>query len=125
MIYSPRGYIVPRKTGRILAGATVEDVGFEKSVTDEGIEFIRENAIEISPSLASLKFRENWAGLRPFAEDGLPVLGSFPESGKLFIATAHYRNGILLAPLTAEILADKIAENSDSKYLEIFGLTAV
>lgn len=122
VIYSPRGYIVPRKLGRILAGATVENVGFEKSVTNEGIEFIRQNALEISPSLASLPLDETWAGLRPFAENGLPVLGSFPQCGKLFIATAHYRNGILLAPLTAEIMANKIAEVSNSKYLKMFGL---
>jgi glycine oxidase len=122
VIYSPRGYIVPRKLGRILAGATVEDVGFDKNITEEGIEFIRQNALEISPSLASLPLDEKWSGLRPFAENGLPILGSFPQCGKLFIATAHYRNGILLAPLTAEITANKIAKISDSKYLEIFGL---
>ncbi len=122
VIYSPRGYIVPRKLGKILAGATVEDVGFDKSITNDGIEFVRENAVEISPSLVSLPLDENWAGLRPFAENGLPVLGSFPQCENLFIATAHYRNGILLAPLTAEILSAKIAGISDSKYLEIFGV---
>lgn len=122
VIYSPRGYIVPRKLGKILAGATVEDVGFDKSVTNAGIEFVRENAVEISPSLAGLPVDENWAGLRPFAANGLPVLGRFPQCENLFIATAHYRNGILLAPLTAEILSDKIAGISDSKYLEIFGV---
>lgn len=122
VIYSPRGYIVPRKLGKILAGATVEDVGFDKSITNDGIEFVRENAVEISPSLVSLPLDENWAGLRPFAENGLPVLGSFPQCENLFIATAHYRNGILLAPLTSEILSAKIAGISDSKYLEIFGV---
>ncbi len=121
VIYSPRGYIVPRKLGRIIAGATVEDVGFDKSVTNEGIEFVRQNALEISPSLASLPLDENWAGLRPFAANGLPILGSFPQCGNLFVATAHYRNGILLAPLTAEIFANKIAKISDSKYLKMFG----
>ncbi len=122
VIYSPRGYIVPRRLGKILAGATVEDVGFDKSTTDEGIEFIRENAAEISPSLASLPLDEAWSGLRPFAANGLPVLGRFPQCENLFIAAAHYRNGILLAPLTAEVLVNKIAGISDSKYLEIFGV---
>ncbi|HEV8160220.1 MAG TPA: FAD-dependent oxidoreductase, partial [Pyrinomonadaceae bacterium] len=64
--------------------------------------------------------KKSWAGLRPFAADGLPVLGAIPEVENLFIATAHYRNGILLAPKTAEILADKIVGNVESKYLEIF-----
>jgi glycine oxidase len=122
VIYSPRGYIVPRKTGRILAGATVEDIGFENRTTPEGIEFVLENAIEISPGLANLPIDEKWSGLRPFAGDGLPILGEIPEAENLFIATAHYRNGILLAPLTAEVLANKIADGKDSKFLENFGV---
>lgn len=122
VIYSPRGYIVPRKLGKILAGATVEDVGFEKNITDAGIETVRENALEISPSLAGLPIDDKWAGLRPCSLDGLPIIGKVSNIEDLFIATAHYRNGILLAPITAKILAGKIAENQDSKYLDIFGL---
>lgn len=120
VIYSPRGYIVPRRDGRILVGATMEDVGFDKSVTTDGIDFVRENALEIAPSLVNLERSEKWSGLRPFAPDGLPILGGFPQVENLFVATAHYRNGILLAPLTAEILASKIVENKDSEYLRIF-----
>lgn len=120
VIYSPRGYIVPRFDGRILVGATVEDVGFDKSITEGNIDFLRENALEIAPNLANLKIIESWSGLRPFAADGLPILGDFPEIENLFVATAHFRNGILLAPLTAKILTNKVAENSDSEYLEVF-----
>ena len=120
IIYSPRGYIVPRFDGRILVGATVEDVGFDKKVTTSGINFLLETATEISPSLANLQIFDKWAGLRPAADDGLPILGVLPEIENLHIATAHFRNGILLAPLTAKILADKIVENTDSKYLEVF-----
>ncbi|MBA2495359.1 MAG: glycine oxidase ThiO [Acidobacteria bacterium] len=120
VIYSPRGYLVPRFDGRILVGATVEDAGFDKGVTAGGIDFLLGNALEIAPGLVDLEISEKWAGLRPFAMDGLPVLGDFPEVENLFVATAHFRNGILLAPLTAEIMADKIVGNSDSKYLEVF-----
>lgn len=120
VIYSPRGYIVPRADGRILAGATVEDAGFDKSVNAEGIDFVRAHALEIAPSLVNLEIRDTWAGLRPFAADGLPILGEFPGVENLFVATAHYRNGILLAPLTAKILAEKIAEDKDSDYLDFF-----
>lgn len=120
VIYSPRGYLVPRADGRILAGATVESVGFDKSVTTSGIDFLRENAFEIAPSLVNLKPSETWANLRPWAADGFPVLGAFPEAENLFIATAHYRNGILLAPATAEILAAKIVANVESNYLNIY-----
>ncbi|HEY8560302.1 MAG TPA: glycine oxidase ThiO [Pyrinomonadaceae bacterium] len=121
VIYSPRGYLVPRADGRILAGATVEDAGFDKSLTAAGIEFLHDSALEIAPSLVNLEIAEKWAGLRPLAADGLPVLGSFPHVENFYLATAHYRNGILLAPLTARILAEKISENKTSEYLEIFG----
>jgi glycine/D-amino acid oxidase-like deaminating enzyme len=114
--------MVPRLDGRILAGATVEDAGFDKSNTESGVDFLRDTALEIAPSLINLEVNEKWAGLRPFAADGLPVLGAFPEVENLFIATAHYRNGILLAPLTAKIMADRIVGNSTSKYLESFSL---
>lgn len=121
VIYSPRAYLVPRRDGRILAGATIEDVGFDKSVTADGIDFLRENALEIAPSLISLEASESWAGLRPRAADGLPILGAFsPDIENLFVATAHYRNGILLAPQTAKILADAIGGEAESKYLKIF-----
>jgi len=123
VIYTPRGYIVPRADGRILVGATVEDVGFDKSMTDSGIEFLRQTAFEVSPSLVNLEISEKWAGLRPKSANGLPILGALPYSFEnLFVATAHYRNGILLAPLTAKILADKIVDDKESKYLEIFGI---
>lgn len=120
VIYSPRGYLVPRLDGRILIGATVEDVGFDQTPTPRGAEFLRETALEIAPSLINLNVAEHWAGLRPFAADGLPVLGAIPEVENLSVATAHYRNGILLAPLTAEIIAEKITGNFDSEFLQIF-----
>jgi glycine oxidase len=120
VIYSPRGYLVPRADGRLLAGATVENAGFDKSVSRAGIEFLRENALEIAPLLVNLEITEKWAGLRPRAADGFPILGGFPHVENLYLATAHYRNGILLAPLTAKILAEKIAGGIDSDYLKIF-----
>ncbi len=120
VIYSPRGYLVPRLDGRILIGATVEDVGFKKTTTEAGTAFLRGIALEIAPSLVNLNVAEKWAGLRPFAADHLPILGAFPGIENLLIATAHYRNGILLAPKTAEIVADKIADDIESNYLKMF-----
>lgn len=120
VIYSPRGYLVPRRDGRILIGATVEDVGFAPETTAAGIEFLRANALEIAPSLVNLEIAEKWSGLRPFAADGLPVLGALPGVENLLTATAHYRNGILLAPKTAEIIAEAIIGSAESKYLKIF-----
>lgn len=121
VIYTARGYLVPRRSGRILAGATVEHVGFDKSLTAAGEEFLRHNAFEIAPGLAKLQLSEKWAGLRPQAADSLPILGAFPGVKNLFAATAHYRNGILLAPKTAEIMADAITGSGESAYLKAFG----
>ncbi|HMS43320.1 MAG TPA: FAD-dependent oxidoreductase, partial [Pyrinomonadaceae bacterium] len=106
VMYSPRGYLVPRRDGRILIGATVEDVGFDKQVTLAGIEYLRETAFEIAPSLANLEISETWTSFRPFCNDALPILGEISGIENLYIATGHYRNGILLAPLTAKLLAE-------------------
>ncbi len=117
---SLRGYLVPRIDGRVLVGATVEDAGFNKSVTDIGVESLREAAVEIAPHFEGLQICEKWAGLRPFAPDGLPILGTLGETDGLLIATAHYRNGILLAPLTARLIAAKIVRNETSDFFDVF-----
>lgn len=120
VVYTPRGYLVPRADGRILVGATVEDVGFDKATTVAGIESLRQAAAEIAPVIADLEIAESWSGLRPFAADGLPVLGELTGYNGLIIATAHYRNGILLAPLTASILTDHLTGCVRSRYLDCF-----
>jgi glycine oxidase len=120
VIYSPRGYIVPRRDGRLLAGSTTEEVGFDKGVTEIGVESIRSRAVEISPQISGLPIADSWAGLRPRATDCLPVLGAAPETKGLFYATGHYRNGILLAPLTGELIARLIADNVVLPELDAF-----
>ncbi len=107
VIYSLRGYIVPRSDGRVLAGSTSELVGFSKGVTDDGIASLRSMAEEISPSLASQTPFDSWSGLRPKTKDELPVIGRIEQFSNAFIATGHYRNGILLAPITANMIADR------------------
>jgi glycine oxidase len=108
VIYTPRGYIVPRQDGRLLAGSTSEHAGFAKCVTAGGIAAILRNALEISPAISDLPVVDTWAGLRPHAAGGLPVLGPYGEIDGLFYATGHYRNGILLAPLTGELISEAI-----------------
>lgn len=120
VIYSPRGYIVPRLDGRLLAGSTTECAGFDKRVTAAGIQAILLHALEISPEVAGLSLIECWAGLRPRAPDGLPVLGPCAEIAGLFYATGHYRNGILLAPITGEVIADAIVNRSVSPLITPF-----
>jgi glycine oxidase len=123
VVYSARGYAVPRADNRILIGATVEDVGFDKSITGNGLLSLLQTAVEISPELGSLTISEIWAGLRPASADNLPIIGEFPEKSNLYFATGHYRNGILLAPLTARLIADKIVEGKKSPFLQIFNLS--
>jgi glycine oxidase len=120
VIYSSRGYLVPRSDGRLLAGSTAERVGFEKLVTDDGVCGIKSMAIEIAPALAQLTPVESWAGFRPRAKDDLPVLGPCEEIAGLFYATGHYRNGILLAPITAQLIAAAIVDGATPARLTPF-----
>lgn len=107
-IVSSRGYLVPRADGRLLIGATVEDLGFQKAVTSEGVASLLAAGTELIPSLASHRVIEEWSGLRPGTPDDLPILGPDPDLPELVYATGHFRNGILLAPLTGRIIADLI-----------------
>jgi glycine oxidase len=110
VIYSSSGYLVPRRDRRVLAGSTAEHVGFDKRTTDEGVAAIKAMALEIAPSMAALPVVDSWAGFRPRALDGLPVLGPCAGIGGLFYATGHYRNGILLAPITGKVCANAIVD---------------
>lgn len=109
VIYSPRAYLVPRLDGGLIAGSTVEEAGFDCSNTPGGISSITTNVSEMLPEFATQPIIETWAGLRPRAADRLPVIGPDPLAGGLFHATGHYRNGILLAPVTARIIVDLLA----------------
>ncbi len=108
-IFSLRGTLVPRRDGRLLAGSTREEAGFNKTVTLEGMERIVRSARSLIPSLANVAFREAWAGLRPAVADLLPVLGPSPSLANVVYATAHFRSGILLSALTAELIAAIVA----------------
>lgn len=110
---SPRIYTVPRGDGRLIVGATVERTGFEKAVTPEGLRMLRAGAAEVAPWTEGLPVLESWSGLRPGTPDGLPILGADSEVEALFYATGHYRNGILLAPATAELIGDAVLGRGD------------
>jgi glycine oxidase len=120
VIYSPRGYIVPRMDGRVLAGSTTEHAGFDKRVTAAGAHSVLTHALEISPRIGELPLADAWAGLRPRTIDELPVLGEAAQVRGLFYALGHYRNGILLAPITAELLAEEILSGTCSPLMKAF-----
>ncbi|MGH7567328.1 MAG: glycine oxidase ThiO [Gemmatimonadota bacterium] len=98
-------YCVPRDDGRVVVGATVEEAGFDASVHPPAVEALIAAVCAAVPALAGAPLESRWAGLRPGTSDDLPILGEDPELPGLLYATGHYRNGILLAPLTAEIVA--------------------
>jgi glycine oxidase len=120
VIYSSRGYLVPRHDGRLLAGSTSESVGFDKRVTDEGVQSIKSMAFEIAPRLEAFALADSWAGFRPHAEDNFPVLGPDEDVAGLYYATGHYRNGILMAPITAKLIADSVLNKDSSSLPEKF-----
>jgi len=107
VLWSDHVYLVPRNDGRIIAGATVEYVGFEKNVTVGGLQKIITAALQLAPALADAQLEETWAGLRPDAPDHLPIIGPTDLDG-LLIATGHFRSGILLAPITAQLIREWI-----------------
>ena len=113
VLWSEKIYLVPRNDGRILAGATVEYVGFDKRVTAGGIEKILAATIELAPGLKDARIEETWAGLRPDSADHLPLLGPTDLEG-LVMATGHFRSGILLTPITAQLIREWITEQKVS-----------
>ena len=96
-------YLIPRSDGRMLIGATLEEAGFDKQTVPETILQLRQAALDLVPKLADARILEAWAGLRPGTPDGLPILGATPTPG-YFVATGHFRDGILLAPVTARVM---------------------
>jgi glycine oxidase len=108
-IESEEVYLVPRDDGRLLVGATVEEAGFVEANTADGVRRLLSGAVRLAPGLGSARLVEIWAGLRPGTSDGQPILGGDPEVAGLFYATGHYRNGILLAPATADALGALLA----------------
>jgi len=116
--YGPRGYIVPRGNVSI-GGSTMEDVGFDASTTEAGIKKVRAAAEEICPTLASSQTTA-WAGLRPVTPDLLPIIGPDPKHPSLIYACGHSRNGVLMAPLTGDLIADLVTESPLSHDLSQF-----
>ncbi len=121
LIHSTGCYLVSWPDGRVLIGSTLENVGFNKKTTAEGVQQLLSAAIQIVPSLASAPIRAFWAGLRPDTPDNLPILGKTQFSNYI-VATGHFRNGILLAPVTAKLITELVISGKASISLEPFRL---
>lgn len=118
--YGPRGYLVPRTAGTVIAGSTMENAGFVSETTPEGLAKVRSAAEEIAPALAIAHVNASWAGLRPVTPDMLPILGCDPGDPRIVYACGHSRNGILLAPITGETVAELVTEEPLSHDLSQF-----
>ncbi|HEV2737658.1 MAG TPA: glycine oxidase ThiO [Candidatus Elarobacter sp.] len=113
LVWLGHRYLVPRGDGRLLVGATVEARGFDARVTAAGMHDLLDAALAVAPALASFAVVETWAGLRPGSHDGRPYLGATSLGGYV-VASGHFRNGILLAPVTARLIADLVMDGDAS-----------
>lgn len=119
VLFGEEIYIVPRRDGQIIIGATSEDVGFAPHNTPRGVKQLLTNAIRLFPSLQDFPLQETWWGFRPATPDELPILGS-SAAANLTLATGHYRNGILLTPITAKLIADLVWHQQTDNLLSSF-----
>ena len=115
VVWGPGCYLVPRTDGRILVGSTMEEVGFAAEVTAAGVERLLTAALRVAPGLGDAAVESSHAGLRPAAPDGLPIIGRDAEVEGLVHATGHFRNGILLAPETAERVAATVLDDAEDE----------
>ena len=115
-------YLVPKRDGSLVIGATEERVGFDNRVTSEGMRGLLAGAEALAPRLGQAAFRRGWAGLRPATPDGLPLLGPSPDLDGLVIAAGHTRNGVLLGPITGQLVRDLILGKDLSDEARAFSL---
>ena len=121
VLWAPGAYLVPRRDGRLIVGATVEEKGFDETITAGGLLTLLEAAWRAVPAVEELPVEEVWVGHRPGSPDDAPILGHGPLEG-LFYATGHHRNGILLAPMTADAMARLILDDTVAPAIRPFGL---
>ncbi len=121
VLWAPGAYLVPRRDGRLIIGATVEEKGFDETVTAGGMLTLLEAAWRAIPAVEELPIDEIWVGHRPGSRDDAPILGRAPLEN-LFYATGHHRNGILLAPVTADAMARLILDDVVEPAIRPFGL---
>jgi glycine oxidase len=119
IVYGRHMYLVPRPDGETLVGATVEDVGFRKEVTLEGLEALIQAGRHIAPGIMGHPVTRTWAGLRPGSPDGLPLVGPLEGLPGLILAVGHHRNGILLGPMTGMLIKQWIVDREHSPHLDL------
>lgn len=112
MVLAKRRYAIPRRDGHILVGSTLEDVGFDKTPTGEALESLKATAIDLLPGLADAEVVKHWAGLRPASPEGIPYIGPVAGHNGLWLNCGHFRNGLVLAPASCQLLADLMLDRA-------------
>ena len=110
-------YLLPRTDGTVVVGATVEQAGFDKSLTADALAWLLGTIPALCPELRTARFERAWSGLRPGSPDELPIVGPAPGWANVTLAAGHYRNGIMLAPITATLVAGLILHNHQDPLL--------
>lgn len=112
IVLSEGHYVIPRKDGRILAGSTLEKIGFDKSTSPSALDELHRAAVELIPLLSGLEVERQWAGLRPGTEKGIPYICQHDDIAGLYVHAGHFRNGIVLGAASAELMADIILQRT-------------
>ncbi|ANY65546.1 glycine oxidase ThiO [Paenibacillus sp. BIHB 4019] len=120
MVFCNQGYLVAKENNTLVCGASEDVAGFETSVTEKGIERLRKWNKQAFPFLETWTPFHKWAGLRPSTQDGFPLLGALAQSGRVVMAVGHYRNGILLSPVTAQLAADSVEGKKMPDFMQAF-----
>lgn len=115
-------YLIPRRNGLVLAGSTLEYTGYNKEITQAARDVLMEKAISLVPALSACKVIKHWAGLRPGTSAGIPFIGEHPEVRGLYLNTGHFRNGVVMAPASAQLLLDCIMERDSFTGLAPYAL---
>lgn len=110
IILNNKRYLIPRRDGRILVGSTLENAGFSKRTTEEARQSLQNSALELVPALAKYPIEAQWVGLRPGSPLGIPYMGAYPDVDDLWVCSGHFRNGLVLAPASAEFMVTMILD---------------
>jgi glycine oxidase len=121
VVFGLDAYLLPRVDGTVVVGATVEEVGYDRSLTVEGLAWLLNIVPSLCPALASATFDRAWTGLRPGSPDELPIMGLVPGWDNLTVASGHFRNGIMLAPITGDVVAKLILHEQVDPLMGPFG----
>ncbi len=125
IILNKKRYLIPRRDGRVLVGSTLENAGFNKFTTDEARESLQKTALEMVPELAEYNIEAQWAGLRPGSPRGIPYMGVYPGIKNLWVCAGHFRNGLVMAPASAEFMTALVLDQKTNFSQPEFALDRV